>query len=100
MTRTGNHYLGQTMTTHRLKCWPDYFRKTLNGEKLFELRYDDRGYEVDDLLLLQEYDPQKQSFTGREQLVCVTYVLSQAHWEHGLEPGYVILGLEVLRQPE
>jgi hypothetical protein len=43
-------------TTHELKTWPQYFQRLLSGEKTFEVRKDDRGYQAGDVLALQEFD--------------------------------------------
>ena len=45
------------MKTHDLKCWPEFFEAILNGTKNFDLRINDRGFQVGDRLLLHEYDP-------------------------------------------
>lgn len=63
------------MKIHELKCWPEYFAKILDGSKRFELRNDDRGFEVGDRLWLREYDPHADSYSGRETTVLVTYHL-------------------------
>jgi hypothetical protein len=44
---------------HRLKTWPEYFRAIRNREKTFEVRLNDRDFKVDDVLVLQEFDPCK-----------------------------------------
>jgi ASC-1-like (ASCH) protein len=59
---------------HRLKIWPEYFEAVLSGKKTFEIRKNDRGFRVNDLLLLQEYSPKTEEYTGRELLVQVTYI--------------------------
>jgi ASC-1-like (ASCH) protein len=41
---------------HRLKTWPEYFEALLSGKKTFEIRKNDRDYQVNDLLLLQKYN--------------------------------------------
>jgi hypothetical protein len=58
----------------QLKTWPEFFEAVLSGKKTFEIRKNDRDYRVNDLLLLQEYDPKTQEYTGREVLVQVTYM--------------------------
>ena len=45
------------MTAHDLKCWPGPFRALLEGVKKFEIREDDRGYQVGDILVLREWLP-------------------------------------------
>ena len=59
---------------HRLKIWPEFFEAVLSGKKTFEIRKNDRDYQVNDLLLLQEYNPETEEYTGRELLVEVTYI--------------------------
>ncbi|UOE78430.1 DUF3850 domain-containing protein (plasmid) [Parageobacillus thermoglucosidasius] len=59
---------------HRLKTWPEYFEAVLSGKKTFEIRKNDRDFRVNDLLLLQEYNPKTEEYTGREVLVEVTYI--------------------------
>ncbi len=31
---------------HELKVWPDYFDSVARGDKSFDLRFDDRDFEV------------------------------------------------------
>jgi DnaJ-class molecular chaperone len=45
------------MSTHELKTWPEFFEPLSNGNKTFELRYNDRAYSVGDELCLREFDP-------------------------------------------
>lgn len=45
------------MTTHKLKTWPVYFDAAKSGEKTFEVRWDDRGFQRgDDVILMRTYD--------------------------------------------
>jgi len=84
---------------HKLKTWPQFFDAVACGVKCFELRKDDRGFEVGDVLLLQEFDPYKGegSYSGREVSRLVLYKLDAASFS-GIEKGYCILGLGVLPQ--
>lgn len=61
---------------HKLKTWPGYFWAIAARAKTFELRMNDRtgGFKVGDHLLLQEYRPTRQEYTGSEILVRVDYV--------------------------
>jgi hypothetical protein len=77
------------MNVHKLKTWPMFFEAVVRGTKPFEIRKNDRGFEVGDTLILQEWDSTTGEYTGREHRRLVSFVL--ADW--GLEPGYVVLGL-------
>lgn len=56
----------------RLKTWPMYFDKVLDGSKTFEIRKNDRDFQVGDVLILKEYD--EENYTGRQIYLEVTYV--------------------------
>jgi len=81
---------------HRVKTWPPFFRDALLGKKPFELRINDRGYLVDDILVQEEYDPVLKDYTGMKHRQRITYVL---RWQDvpsswGLKEGWCILGLK------
>lgn len=61
--------------THDLKTWPDYYVHLLDGTKTFEYRRDDRNFREGDTLLLREWDPTFERYTGREMTRRVTYIL-------------------------
>lgn len=66
------------MKTHDLKIYPRFFEPVLTGEKKAELRRDDRGYAVGDILNLKEWDPSGIGpgfYTGREIKVRVTHII-------------------------
>ncbi|MFQ5492880.1 MAG: DUF3850 domain-containing protein [Candidatus Dojkabacteria bacterium] len=57
------------------KTWPEMFEKILSGEKKFDLRLTDFDISVGDTLILREWNPKTQEYTGREIEKKVTYVL-------------------------
>jgi hypothetical protein len=62
---------------HRLKCWPEFFEPIIDGAKKHDLRRaDDRDFGVGDKVLLEEYDPERRSYTGRTVIVQITYITS------------------------
>jgi len=64
---------------HELKSWPHLFEPLFRGEKTHDLRRsDDRDFAVGDTLLLREFDPALQAYTGRECSVEITYITSEA----------------------
>ena len=85
-----------TGRTHRIKVWPEFFAALLDGTKTFEVRRDDRGYAVGDVLVLQEWDPhyftntRNGSYTDQEMEVLITYKLPGGRF--GLDPNWCVLG--------
>jgi len=77
------------MKKHKLKIKPEYFEAVDCGIKNFELRKDDRGFEVNDLIILKEYD--NGAYTGRSVSRLIDYILRDCP-EYGLKEGYCILG--------
>jgi fructosamine-3-kinase len=82
---------------HKLKVWLKYYTEIDKENKTFELRKNDRGFQVNDYLYLQPFDNDKdvEVQMGR-QLAKITYVLTDAK-EFGLMEGYAILGLKFWR---
>lgn len=82
------------MKTHELKCYPEYYDEVAAGRKPFEVRKNDRDYQVGDALILRRYDPGTQEYTGESLTRTVTYVLPLENVP-GLvvERGAVVLGL-------
>jgi hypothetical protein len=62
------------MKTHYLKIWPQFYEPAVSGKKRFEVRINNRDYKEGDRLVLQEWDPQKMDYTGREVWARVDYV--------------------------
>jgi hypothetical protein len=81
---------------HELKVWPEYFEAIQRGAKPFEIRKDDRGYREGDVLLLREYSPGPDEYTGREIEARVTFCIYGSNamgFAFGLRPGFVAMGL-------
>ena len=85
--------------THELKTLPEYFQRILSGEKNFEVRKNDRGFQKGDTVILQEYDPkiayELHSYTGREIKAEIGFVLSEYQKEGYLT--FSLINVEVLR---
>lgn len=88
------------MKTHKLKTWPSFFEAVVLGSKTFECRKNDRDFAPGDILILQEYDPGKESlladdkYTGREYSKKVGFVVHGGVF--GVEPGYCVMSLRDL----
>ena len=76
---------------HRIKIDSQFFDDAAAGRKTFELRKNDRGYKVGDVLALTDYKDGKP--TGREIYEEVAYMLENYK---GLEDGYCILATRLL----
>jgi ASC-1-like (ASCH) protein len=73
---------------HELKIHPQYYKDVLLGLKKVEIRFDDRNYQVGDLLILNEFDPAKLKYTGGQVIRKVDYILENVD---GLDPDYIVL---------
>lgn len=80
--------------THYLKCHSGHFQDVYDGIKLVELRYNDRDYQAGDYLILQEWSPINQQYSGREVSVKVEHILSGGPW---LQDGYVAMSIDSWR---
>ncbi len=56
------------------KIWPEYFEAIKQGRKKFELRLADFYIEEDDILFLEEWDPEKKEYTSKKTAKKVTSV--------------------------
>lgn len=81
------------MTEHDLKCWPEYYAAIDGGYKTCELRLNDRPYAVGDALLLREFEPVENGYTGRQLRVRVTHILNGGPW---LAPGYIAMSIRLM----
>jgi hypothetical protein len=96
-------------TLHELKTDAKSFHNIWHSRKTFELRPDDRGFKIGDVLHLKELRAPEQIakfelrdqeiFTGRTLLALVVYVLRDAP-EYGLASGYAAMSLKLLTRLE
>ena len=82
------------MKTHDLKIERKYFDDVITERKRFEVRKNDRDYQVNDILSLNEYDKDKQVYTGRHISVKVLYILDDSAF---LKEGYVVLSIAIIK---
>ena len=78
------------MNVHELKTYPHYFKQSIEGKKLFEIRLNDRNFQVGDIVILKEWDNIK--YSGRELRGVIKYILDDKFI--GIAKGYVALSLE------
>lgn len=77
---------------HELKICPEYYRRVVNGFKTVELREDDRGYQVGDTLILNEWIHSIRMYTDKSIRVKVTDIVAGGPW---LADGYVAMSIRV-----
>jgi hypothetical protein len=87
---------------HELKTIPVYFSRTETGTKKFELRRNDRDFQVGDILRLEEWIPESKTFTGKQIDAEVTYILNSQSpaVEHIIQDGWVVMGIEIINKNE
>lgn len=84
------------MNKHQLKTVAPHFQLLWDKKKTFEIRKDDRNFQVGDLLFLREYDVNSDingGYTGRCHIEKISHILRDAP-EYGLAPGYCIISFE------
>lgn len=74
---------------HDLDIYPEYFEPVNERIKNFEIRRNRAGFRVGDILLLREYRPETEHYTGRVISRTITYITDYAQQE-----GYVVLGIK------
>lgn len=80
---------------HHLKILSKYFDAVWDGSKPFEIRKNDRDYQVGQRLLLEEFDLSRDMWGSRKLVATISYVLDLG-WCGAT--GYVALGLKDVKQ--
>lgn len=87
------------MSVHQVKSWPQFYSEIVAGSKTHDLRVNDRGYAVGDILDLREFNPAEQKYTGRSCRADVTYMTGSdfpcAASGQALHPDYCVLSIRV-----
>jgi len=85
------------MAIIKKKIWPEYFELVSSGKKKFELRLNDFDVEEGDVLLLEEWDPKTNQYTGRKIEKKVGFVLKFNLNDFGQEEVIKEKGLVVIQ---
>ena len=84
--------------THELKLNENFCPAVLDGNKPFEIRYNDRGYQTGDKVrfIPVDDDGNESEYCGelRKKVYKITYILSG--W--GLKEGYVVFGIREVEE--
>jgi hypothetical protein len=79
---------------HELKIWPSCFAAVKAGNKPFDVRENDRGFQIGDELLLREFEPETGQYTGHTITRWVSYVLEGGAF--GVRDNWCVLGFSEL----
>lgn len=82
------------MRTHNLTIFNDFADAVVSGDKTFEIRENDRGYQKGDHIKFQAIDKTglKNQHGINGKLYLITFVMNG--W--GIKNGYVVLGIKEL----
>lgn len=80
------------MKIHRVKCFERWFAEVTTGLKPFEIRKNDRDYQVGDLLELNE--TKDGEYSARAALYKITSVMPSEDFPDGIKAGYAVLGIQ------
>jgi len=78
------------LKVHELKIKQKYFIDILISGKRFEIRKNDRGFQVGEILHLKAIDDDTNEYTGFEMFVKILYI----HEGLGLQEGYACMSIE------
>lgn len=76
---------------HELKTWNEYFEEVLMLRKTFEVRKNDRSFKKGDTLILKEWNPKTEQYTGRTIARGVSYILEGGQF--GIEKDFVVMAI-------
>lgn len=79
--------------THTLKVWPKEFKAVKTRRKEFEFRKDDRKpkFKVGDFLILQEWNPKTEFYSGDLCQRIVNYIVRGPKF--GIPKGYCVMSI-------
>lgn len=77
---------------HELKTWMPYFQEVCDHIKTFEVRNNDRNFNVGDYLELHEWNQDEKVYTGRKRTVYVSTILHGGQF--GIEEGYCVMSIQ------
>jgi hypothetical protein len=79
----------------QLKCISPFFQDVWDGKKKFEIREDNRNFEVGDHVFLNEYNSMSKTYLDRRLVIEITYLIRKTVC---LKEGYCAFGIKILRK--
>jgi uncharacterized protein YqfB (UPF0267 family) len=84
---------------HYLKTWPVFYADVECGAKTFEIRKNDRNFQVGDILCLREYEPKTKKYSGEFLLVSVDYTI-HLNGLPDIPDGFIGMSISLLSESE
>jgi uncharacterized protein YqfB (UPF0267 family) len=91
------------MELHILKSWSMFFQDIVTGQRTSDIRSKiDRRFVVGDLMELNEFDPVKFVYTGKQAVVQISYIQTNksnpcAISAEALHPDYTVLSIKLVQ---
>lgn len=82
------------MKYHDLKTWDEFWSDLESGAKTFEIRKDDRNFQVGDILIQKKFNPRTKTFSGEILNFEITYKTTFKQ-----NKGYCVLGIKRISAP-
>jgi hypothetical protein len=76
---------------HNLKIDQEFFIPVIERTKTFEIRKNDRNFQIGDKIALNEWDKQENKFTGRKAFGEITYITDYEQKEN-----YVVFSFKII----
>lgn len=86
------------MKIHEVKIYESYADSVLSGEKTFEIRNNDRGYQKGDRLRFEVKDDKGVHGILTHGLNNKEYEITYVHGGLGLKEGYVALAIKAVEE--
>lgn len=85
--------------THKIKIQREYADRIIGEVKKFEVRKNDRDYQVKDILVFQAIDNSRSSFPLEldHPINDKAYLIKYVHSGLGMKEDYVVLGIEEIK---
>lgn len=81
---------------HELKIAPKFFQDIVNGIKNFEIRKNDRKFNIGDILVLSEI--KEDNYTGNQVTVKIENILTHNDFPEGIPVDYVVMNIKLCNE--
>lgn len=78
------------MKCHYLKIDPEHLEQVILGNKTSEIRFNDRNFQVGDLLFLRGYTEDGE-YMSSQAIMRITHILDDSNY---MQPGFVMLSMK------